>query len=278
MAFVNNKVTPYYSHEPDLSRSIRASRTQLAAVSGSRSLDLDLVTEEGDKVTLSIDTQASAIYAVHGEVGMDDEQLYAQWGEFRGRQYEHDVSFTVEGDLNKQERREIRKVIRTINRMMHNFVQGKLNPMMAKTQGLQGLETIGSLAVELSYERQLLVAQQTQAAVTYDQSGELAGAAAITDLASQRPVIGRTPIERPVLDAAETVARDMAKAVAFAPAPADPLRTLADRLFQAYRDQAAERNPVGGRILDHLRAVFEKTVDVFGQSQAAGDEFADGVQ
>lgn len=172
METVNNPVASYNPQEPNLSRSIQAFRTQLAAASSSRSLDLDLVTEEGDKVTLSIDTQDSAIYAARGEVGMDAESLYAQWGEFSGGQFEREVSLTVEGDLNKQERREIRKVIRTIIRMMHNFVQGKLNPMMAKAQKLQGLETIGSLEVEMSYERQVLVAQQTQAAVTYDPSGE----------------------------------------------------------------------------------------------------------
>lgn len=278
METVNNTVTPYYPQESDLSRSFQASRTQLAAFTSSRSLDLDLVTEEGDKVTLSIDAQASAIYGAQGEAGMNDESLYAQWGEFSSGQFEREVSLTVEGDLNKQERREIRKVIRTINRMMHNFVQGKLNPMMAKAQKLQGLETIGSLSVEMSYERQVLVAQQTQAAVTYDPSGEVAGGAAITDLVPQRPVMGRPTLDGPALDAAETVAQDMAKAVAFAPAPADPLRALADRLLQAYADRAAEWNPVGGRILDHIREVFEKAVDVFGQSQAVGEEFADGTQ
>lgn len=273
-----NTVTSYFPREPDLSRPFQASRTQLAAVTGSRSLDLDLVTEEGDKVTLSIDAQASAIYAAHGEGGMNDESLYVQWGEFSGGAFDREVSLAVEGDLNKQERREIRKVIRTINRMMQNFVQGKLNPMMAKAQKLQGLETIGSLAVEMSYERQVLVAQQTQAAVTYDQSGDVSGGAAITDPASQRPAMGHPTIDGPALDAAETVAQNMAHAVVFAPAPADPLRALAHRLLQAYGDRAAEWNPLGGRILDHIREVFEKAVDVFGQSQAAGEKFADGTQ
>jgi hypothetical protein len=247
----------------------------LAAVTTSRSLDLDLITEEGDKVTLSIDTRASAIYAALGEVGMDDDSLFAQWGEFSSGHFERDVSLTVEGDLNKQERREIRKVIGTINRMMHHFVQGKLNPMMAKAQEFQGLETIGSLEVEMSYERQVIAAQQTQAAVTYDQSGE---AAPITDLAFQRPVIGQPTGHQFVLETAGTVAQDMAEAVAFAPAPAEPLRALAGRLLQTYRDRAAEWNPVGGRILDHMRDVFEKALDVFGRSQATGEEFADGTQ
>ena len=276
METVHNTATPYFPQEPDLSRSSLATRTQLTAVTSSRSLELDLVTEEGDKVTLSIDARASAIYAAHGEMGMDDTSLYAQWGEFSGGTFEREVSFTVEGDLNKQERREIRKVIRTINRMMHHFVQGKLNPMMAKARKLEGLETIGSLAVEMSYERQVLVGQQTQAAVTYDPSGEVPRGAVITDLASQRPFNERPTLDGAVWDAAETVAHDMAKAVAFAPAPADPLRALADRLLQAYGDRAAEWNPVGGRILDHIREVFGKAVDIFGPSQPVGEESANG--
>jgi hypothetical protein len=77
----------------------------------------------------NMDAQASALYAAHGEVGMVDESLNAQWSEFSAGQFERRMTFSVEGDLNKQECCEIRKVMNTINRMMHQFVQGKLNPM-----------------------------------------------------------------------------------------------------------------------------------------------------
>lgn len=94
----------------------------MAEIAGSRSLDPEPVTEEGDKVTLSIGAQASAAYDSNSEVNSEDDFVYTRWGEYSGGQYEREERLTVEGDLNRQEHREIRKVIKTINRMMHNFV------------------------------------------------------------------------------------------------------------------------------------------------------------
>lgn len=252
MEAVNNStLCECYPNEPSVKQSLQASQTQLAAITSSRSLDLNLVTQEGDKVTLSMDAKASAIYASHGAVGMDDDDLNARWGEYSQGEFEREISFTVEGDLNKQERREIRKVIKTINRMMRQFVQGKLNPMMAKAQKLQGLETIDSLDVEMSYERQVLVAQQTQAAVSYDRTGEVAPI---------KSVAAGNILESPIKEQARAVAEDMAKEVHKAQAPLDPMRALADRLLKAYGDQASQWDPLGGRIMDHIRDIFEAAV------------------
>lgn len=248
----------YVPNEPSVKQSLQATQTRLAAVTSSRSLDLNLVTEEGDKVTLSMDAKASAIYASHGAVGMDEDEMHAQWGEFSGGAFERDITLTVEGALNKQERREIRKVIRTINRMMQKFVQGKLAPMMSKAQKLQGLETIDSLEVEMSFQNQVLVAQQTQAAVSYDRTGEVTPLKAMT---------GGPVVEAPIEKEARAVAEDMAKEVHNAKAPKDPLRALADRLLQAYRDQASQWNPPGGHIMDHIRDIFESAMEAFGSGE-----------
>jgi hypothetical protein len=237
--------------QPPVKQSLLSTQTRLAAVTSSRTLDLNLVTEEGDKVTLSMDAKASAIYASHGAVGMDEDEMHAQWGEFSGGQFERDISLTVEGDLNKQERREIRKVIRTINRMMKKFVQGKLAPMMAKAQKLQGLETIDNLEVEMSYENQVLVAQQTLAAVSYDRTGEMTP---LKD-ATSGPMV-----EVPIKAEARAVAEDIAEKVNRADAPKAPMQALADRLLKAYGDQASQWDPLGGPIMDHIRDIFKAAV------------------
>ena len=250
-------------------RSFQASLTRVAAVSSSRSLDLDLVTEEGDKVTLSIDTRASAVYAAHGKVGMEDDRLHGEWGEFSGGSFEREVVLSVEGDLNRQERREIRKVIKTLTRMMNNFVEGRLNPMMAKAQKLQGFETIERLEVDMSYERRVMVARQTEAAVSYDRIG-----GAKPD--GEKPVrVVESPVKREaevVKKEAEMVAMEMASEVVSAQSPMDPLKELADRLLRAYRDRAVEMNAFAGRIMDHIRDIFEAAVDEDGRAVFYGDD------
>ncbi len=260
METINTAVSCNCSTDLAANRSFQAAQTRLAALSTSRSMDLDLVTEEGDRVTLSIDTQASAIYAAYGEVGMDGDSFSGQWGEFSGGAFERVVAFTVDGDLNKEERREIRKVIKTLNRMMNDFVKGKLNPMVAKARKLEGLETIESLEVEMSYAHQALVAQQTEAATAYDRTG-----GATPD--SYKPL---NVVEVPVEKEAEVVAMEMAGEVAASPAPLDPMKELADRLLEAYRDRAAAWNALAGQVIDHIRDIFESALGGFESAVVAG--------
>lgn len=256
MEAVNSNLINYYPNESAANRSLNATQTQIAAITSSRSLGMRLETEEGDKVTFSLDAKASAVYATHREVGMDNGSFNAQWEELSGGQFERQMTFKVEGNLNKQERREIRRVMKSINRMMKNFVQGKLNPMMAKIQKLQGLDTIDSLEVGMSYERRVIAAQQTQTAVSYNRSAEM------------MPVIKApaTVAGLPIKNDADTLAEDMAREVVHSQAPTDLLRELADRLLKVYRDQADKWNPTGGHALDHIREIFQSTVDAVDET------------
>jgi hypothetical protein len=243
--------TPYYPQEPTAQRSAQVSQFQMAAVSDSQWLDLSLMTKEGDKVTLSIDAKASALYAAFGEAqASDDGEVNARWGEFSAGQYEREVTLTVEGDLNRAERREIRKVLKTINKMMKNFMRDKLGPMMAKAGKLQGLHTIDTLQVSMAYERQVVVAQESQAAISYDRFGEV----------SQGSAASGNGTELPLKTESESLAMNMAQAVTAADAPADPLREMADELLKAYREQAARWNPLGGHIMDRIRNLFKAAV------------------
>ncbi len=228
----------------------QAARTQLAAVTSSRSIDLDLVTEEGDKVTLSIDAKAFALYAAYGEVQVDGDGISAQWSELSAGQYERDMALTVEGDLNRQERREIRKVIKAINQMMNDFVQGKMEPMLSKAEKLGGLETIDSLELEMSYERQVVVAQQTQSSATYNQFGQSASGQVAETAAPAMPLAAE----------ARSLARNMAREVVSTPASREPILRMTDHLFRSHRRRARRLGPMGAGIMDHVRDLFRAAV------------------
>jgi hypothetical protein len=247
-----NSFTPSCTcKDPATQFSAQANRTQLTAMTSSRSIDLDLVTEDGDKVTLSIDAKASALYMSSGEVQVDEDGLLAQWSELGVGQFERETVLTVEGDLNRKERREIRKVIKTIDKMMKNFVDGKLDPMMAKAQKLGRLETIDSLQLSMAYERQVVVAQQSQASATYNQFG-------------QSPSVPALEKESPSLQLASearSLARDMAREVAAAPDCREPILEMTEQLFTAHRRRARRAGPMGGRIMDHIRDLFKAAVD-----------------
>jgi hypothetical protein len=251
METVNGTSAVYFPVESTASRSQQISQLQLAAVNSSQSIDLALTTKEGDKVTLSIDAQASALYAAFGEAESGDGDGYnARFGELSIEEADREVTLTVQGDLNKDERREIRKVIKTIDKMMREFVEGDLGALMGKADKLQGLRTVDNLELSMAYERQEVVAQQRQALVAYDQSG-----AAVPDQAAA----GQSS-DGSLKDRCESLASRMAQEVSAAKAPADFIRRLMAGMFKSHRRQAVRHHPLGGRIMDHLQHLFQAAV------------------
>ena len=248
METVNGTSAVYFPVESTASRSQQMSQLQLAAVNSSQSIDLALMTKEGDKVTLSIDAQTSALYTAFGEVESGEGDGYdTRFGELSIGEAAREVTLTVQGDLNKDERREIRKVIRTIDKMMHEFVEGDLKALMGKADKLQGLQTIDNLELSMAYERQEVVAQQRQTMVAYDQNG-----AVVPDQAGAGELPGGSLKER-----CESLASQMAQEVSVAKAPADPILKQMAGLFKKYRHQAGHHHPMGGRIMDHLQQLFK---------------------
>lgn len=172
MEILSNTATPYCCLEQGGNSSFAASETRVASISESQSLDMLLVTEEGDKVTLSYDASTAASYGEHGQIEASKDGFGVQWTELSTGQYERELQLSIEGDLNDQERCEIRKAIQTLGRMLCNFTEGKVRPMESLAHSLGGLETIAQLDVNMAYEQQVLVARQTDMAVAYGQLGE----------------------------------------------------------------------------------------------------------
>lgn len=165
---VSSPTLPQYLPAPDSSlRSFQASHTDLSLVSSTRHLDLNMVTAEGDKVTLSLDSRLAALSSAseQGQVN-DDGRLDFERSRLSIGLYQREMSFTVEGDLNAAELRDIRKVLKTLNKMMNKFVKGELSTLQKQALSLQGLNTVAGLEADLSYNIQTLDARQTTA--TYD--------------------------------------------------------------------------------------------------------------
>ena len=120
------------SYQPtgdDALRTLQASRSNLAVVSSTRQMDIELVTAEGDKVTLTMGSRAAGLYAAFEDVQTDGSGAMAyNKSELTMGLYQRDLSFTVEGDLSAAERRDIKKVLKTLDKMMVNCGPRPLKP------------------------------------------------------------------------------------------------------------------------------------------------------
>ena len=155
------------------------------ATSNQQHKDITLVTEEGDRVTISSSVQHQTVYSTYEGMsqytafatsenpGMEKNDL--AWFEGEQFEYENDSNLTisVDGDLNKQELKSIRKVVKTIDKIMTDILYGKHIPDgLAKALEINNLSSITSLEANYQYEETVLVEQTAiQEAVTYSQDG-----------------------------------------------------------------------------------------------------------
>ncbi len=230
-------------------RSFQAEETKVAAVSTSRQMDISLVTQEGDKVTISLDAKTAALYGTYESLEMDKEGATYQKSELTAALYEREMTFTVEGDLNREERRDIRKALKALDRMMHNFSEGRMKPMLRGARRLQGLDSIAGLDAQFSYERQVLVAEQTQIAAEY--TGTAGADLPATAQAPQVPEAHPSSVMQ-LMEEAGTVAGEMAQTVADAQTPMERMLSFVDQLLEDYREQMASFDPLGADMVDHI--------------------------
>lgn len=259
MDAINSPTTaPIYQPDNEYGlRTLQASKADLAVVTLTKQMDIDLVTAEGDKVTLSVDSRSAGLYAAFEDVQTDDSGAAAyEKSELTMGLYQREMSLTVEGDLNAAERRDIKKVLKTLDNMMNKFVSGKLMPMAAQARKLQGLNTIADLDVQMSFESQTLIAKQSRSAATYDRLGQPSA------LQAEPPESG---ITIPAAEA-DTVADAMAEAIQSTPTPAYRMMQSVNRLLNDYRRQMEDLNPIGRQVMDRIgsrlsRVLAESAID-----------------
>jgi hypothetical protein len=128
--------------------------------------DLTIITAEGDKVTLSSGSQAQMTYATYEELRYMAGHFAQSRDESLGLEVSREYSILVEGDLNKTESRDIRKAIKTIEKIMRDFLSGDIDHAAGKAMKISRLESISTLEATLQFERSLSVNQQFTEHVT----------------------------------------------------------------------------------------------------------------
>ena len=127
-----NTLELYPFNPPDRSgQEFQASQSlRLAAVS-EVSKDITLHTKEGDTVTLSMDRETVAVYGRDARMSIDQQYAVTADGEqfaqermatetqaWFGLESSQEITLTVEGDLSREEMRDIRKALRRIDRLI----------------------------------------------------------------------------------------------------------------------------------------------------------------
>ena len=235
--------------------TLDGSGARVAAASQEQHLEMELVTAEGDRVTLSLESQSRALAVNYAGMHAEPGQVSLTEGALFASGQERSMTVTVEGDLNTQEKKDLRKVLKTLKKMMAHFVNDRLKPIMANAKQLGKLETVAGLEVEMSYSRQVLVAEQTRISATYNQQGALEQPAP-SEPPAQRPL--RPEDNWPALQReAEALTDAMAERMKQVQAFIEQLQEKIRAMFDDFREQVAAWNasePAGPDLIEQMHA------------------------
>jgi hypothetical protein len=228
---------------------VQTTNTQVMQVFTSQNVVLNLTTKEGDNVSISLAASTQSDFLKYQETRQDNEGGYVRQSQMYSSDSEKNFKMTVDGDLSEQERKDIGKVLKTIDNMMADFVQGHLEPAIEKAGKLSQLDTISGLSLDMSYTRNVLVAQQTEVQVgsdplgtTYDSQGQLTETRPA--IASQQPE--STQPQSQVSAEADDVSTIVAKQLAQVQKFADSLLGAVKQIFDKYRQRVEKLNPDDG--------------------------------
>jgi len=159
-------ITPYHSTNPDRTGldmgdiNYNTLQSTHLETSQKQSADVTIVTPEGDKVVFSSSSQFQATYVTYDSFA----HTKGEFTLFQGKSFDLNINreliISVDGDLNKQELKDIKKALRTIGKIMRDFLSGDIGHAVAKALKIGKLESILSLEASLQFEQNISLEQE----------------------------------------------------------------------------------------------------------------------
>ncbi|MBW2018235.1 MAG: hypothetical protein JRF57_13170 [Deltaproteobacteria bacterium] len=128
--------------------------TRLSKVSASRTQDADItiITAEGDRVTLSATSESRLGYAAYTSYGRKADRIFGVQANVLHLEENRDFVLKVEGDLNSQEIRDIKKTLRTIDRIIKDVLRGDMERALERARKAVGLDSISAFEAEIQVQ------------------------------------------------------------------------------------------------------------------------------
>jgi hypothetical protein len=158
------------------------------ALASNQTRDITIYTDEGDKVTLSSKDSTLVYYSNYegifqekSETGSADDpggqisnqESIAFQQEFFMAEHASNISITVEGDLNKEEIKDIQNVLKRMDKIMNRSLSGKGNSQWpGKSLDARGFDSIDKVNMEYRYDQTMMISYfSVKEAVSYEQTG-----------------------------------------------------------------------------------------------------------
>ncbi len=115
-------------------------------------MDVTIYTAEGDKVTLSRESQWQAKYNTYEYLARGDRGVVQEQNATLLVQSSESTQYAVEGDLNDQEAADVQAALSIVENMMADFLAGRTEDAMAHNGDFGVLASIAGVDTELEHD------------------------------------------------------------------------------------------------------------------------------
>ncbi len=170
-AVSDNNSIPLLPDTYEKSNSI--SKSESLTVDLQKSENISINTSEGDVVTISSYVEFHMGYYSYQNITSGNVNLSLQESKQFELSTEKKFSLSVEGDLNKQEIKDIKKSLRLINRIFNGYQSGDIEKVLKNVSKIGNLDTIANLEAAIQQLSSISYEQQSIAKTAYSTAGEI---------------------------------------------------------------------------------------------------------
>ena len=158
-AISDNNITSLIPDTYEKNSSI--SKSESLTVDYQKSKDISIRTSEGDVVTISSSEKLHTGYYSYQDVTSGNGNLSYQEGKQIEFSAEKEFSLSVEGDLSKQEIKDIKKSLKLINKILKGYQSGDIEKVLKNVSKIGKLDSIASLEAAIQQVSSVSYAQQS---------------------------------------------------------------------------------------------------------------------
>ena len=147
-------------HDTSAPEAPAAPRATMVNISRAQSSDFTIVTAEGDKVTLSASRSAELSFSTYDSAGKTRGSKGLSEAKFSASR---EFSLAIEGDLNKEELKDIRRAIKTVMKSAGDVLKGDTEHAAERVSKLGKLDTLASIDADVQFRQEVSTLQVTAA-------------------------------------------------------------------------------------------------------------------
>lgn len=220
-------------------------------VTQKKNAEMEIVTRDGDRVTLSFASRDASGYQTYNQKGITgDGTAWSTSGQSEYSEFGLNIGISIDGSLDKEEFRDIMKAAKNLEKAMDKLVAGDTDEAVATLIDAAGGKTISSLESTVSFMRSVEIEDRYQSMTLPEPD---AGETAESLPEANEKNMGKSAVEKAVDEVKEALSR----ARESVNKNLDSFENLFDRMFDKAEKNAFRNSGIQDFLKDIRKNLLE---------------------